>query len=611
MFVLMMVTFFGTQALAARTDSGLTFGERAAGKQWVKRASLSAVAMEKALVDASLAHVSGARPIILLETNYYTFLAGEPLELRVTIDPNGFGSAVTMYLYQENRITGERRYHSVAGGLLPAGQQADLFGSVSSRVPVFVPALNDFVLFGSTGTSSDLSWNVAGALGGATTVPAGQPGLHQWVMELRDAAGKRVLARSNAMYSFINGSVEVSGTITSSTTWTANQRYVLNDFVGVAAPAVLTIEPGTVIYGGDTRATLFIQRGAKIIADGTARRPIVFTSPQRVGSRAQQDWGSLVVFGRAPINVEGGQSFMEGLASLPEFAYGGTDPADSSGILRYVRLEFGGFLIATNQEINGLTLCAVGTGTVVDYVQVLHNADDAFEFFGGTVNASHLLGVAYADDGLDFDLGYIGSVQFAVLIKRPNDEADGNILTESDNNGQGSGATPLTSPLVYNVTGVRTAATNGNYGAVLRRNTAGKFYNMIVQGSKNAPLSLRDASTASNANSGLLVFDNSILFGDFSDAAFPGRTDGEQSRNFVFTTNTRNRNVDPKLAMDSATVSKTYLPDLEPLADSPALDADFVAIPPDNGFLQVVDYQGAIGPGDNWILTGWANFSDN
>ena len=135
----------------------------------------------------------------------------------------------------------------------------------------------------------------------------------------------------------------------------------------MAAPAVLTIEPGTVIYGGDTRATLFIQRGAKIMADGTDRRPIVFTSPQRVGSRAQLDWGSLVVLGNAPINVAVGTAFLEGLPSTPGYNYGGTNAADSSGVLRYVRLEFGGFPIATDREINGLTLGGVGSGTVIDH----------------------------------------------------------------------------------------------------------------------------------------------------------------------------------------------------------------------------------------------------
>lgn len=584
-------------------------GDPVAGAPWVTRASLiSAEAAFTAEVP------SGNRPIALIETNYYTFLAGEPLQLRITTNANGYSAPATLYLYWENRTTGERRYYNIgAQGLLAAGTAADLFGSVGAPVPIVVPNLNDFVLFGSASDSAGLSWGINGALGASRTVPAGQTGLFQWVLEFRDAAGKRVLSRSHAMYSHVESTVQVSGTITASTTWTANNRYVLNDFVGVASPAVLTIEPGTVIYGGGGRATLFIQRGAKIMADGTARRPIIFTSPQKVGDRSQRDWGSLVVLGQAPINVPGGQAFMEGLPSEPAYAYGGTDPEDSSGVLRYVRLEFGGFEIQTGQEINGLTLAGLGRGTVVEYIQVLHNKDDAFEFFGGTVNARYLLAVAMADDGLDFDFGYLGSVQFAVLIKRAiNDESDSNFYTESDNNGQGTGDTPLTNPRVYNVTAIRVASGTGNYGGVLRRNTAGKHQNVIISGSRLAPITIRDSSTFSNTTSGELVIDHSILHGDFSDASFPNSADrASQTRDFLFTTMTRNRNADPLLAMGTPSLIKTYMPDLTPLSGSPALDADFVGIPPDNGFLRPVDFIGGVGPGDNWVLSGWANFSDN
>lgn len=578
----------------------------AATLDWLQPVSRMRIAAD------DLADVAGPRPIVLLETNYYTFLPGEPLQVRLTINANGYGGPATIYVYRENRTSGERRYFSVSGGLLPAGRQADLFGG-ATPVPVVVPNLNDFVLFGSADTSSALSWGVAGALGSSITVPNNETGLYQYVVELRDAAGKRVLARSNAMYSYITESVTVSGTIGASTTWTANRRYVLNDFVGVAAGATLTIEPGTVVYGGGTRATLFIQRGAKIVADGTARRPIVFTSAQRTGSRAQRDWGSLVLLGQAPINVSGGQAFLEGLPSDPAYAYGGSSAADSSGVLRYVRLEFGGFEIQTNQEINGLTFGGVGNGTVVDHVQVLHNKDDAFEFFGGTVNAKHLLSVAAADDGLDFDNGYLGSIQFVALIKRAvNDESDSNFLTESDNNASGGTDAPLTNPRVYNVTAVRVASGTGNYGGVLRRASAGKFYNAIVTGSRLAPITIRDTNTFNNTTSGELVFDNSILHGSFEATAFPNSADrADQTRTFLFTTMTRNRNVDPMLAMGTPSLTKTYMPDLSPLDDSPALDAGYVAVPPDNGFLEPVGYIGAVGHGSNWILTGWANFSDN
>lgn len=608
LFVLTLAVLGAQQLLAADQRE---FSRPDRSMNWVKRAPMSEVTLRQAIAEASVADTDGPRPVVLLETNYYTFLPAEQLQLRLTVAANGFGAPVTLYLFHENRTTGDRRYYNVAGGLQNAGVTADLFGSVGSPVPVFVPALNDFVLFGTASDTSALSWAINGALGG--NQPAGPIGLYQWGIELRDAAGKRVLARSNAAYSNIATSIPVSGTITSSTTWTANNRYSLNEFVGVAAPAVLTIEPGTVIYGGSTRATLFIQRGAKIMADGTARRPIVFTSPQRVGSRAQQDWGSLVLLGAAPLNVTGGSAILEGLPSEPAYTYGGTNAADSSGVVRYVRLEFGGFPIATNQEINGLTLGGCGTGTVLDYIQVLHNKDDGFEFFGGTVNAKHLLGIDFADDGLDFDFGYNGSVQFAALIKRGvYDENDSNFLTESDNNASGGAETPLTNARVYNVTSVRAANTAGAYGGVVRRNSAGHFYNSIVTGSRLAPLTVRDSSTFSNVTAGSLVVDNSILHGSFADAAFPNTADrAAQTREFVFTTMKHNRNVDPQLAIGTVTLVKTYAPDLTPLANSPALDADFLANPPDDGFLEAVDYIGAIGPGNNWVLSGWANFSDN
>ena len=604
MLMFVALGLLATQALAARSERADT--------NWIRRAPLSFASLQKAVEEAALSEVTGARPIVLLETNYYTFLPADKLQLRLTVNPNGFGAPVTLYLYNENRTTGERRYTNVTGGELAAGQQADLFGSTVAPVPVFTPALSDFVLFGSASDSTETGWGVNGALGGSLS--AGPAGLYQWVVELRDAAGKRVLARSNAMYSNIQTSVNVSGTISTSQTWTANVRYVLSEFVGVAAPAVLTIEPGTVIYGGTGRATLFIQRGAKIIADGTARRPIIFTSPRKVGERAQTDWGSLVLLGNAPINVPGGTATLEGLPSEPAYSFGGQNAADNSGILRYVRLEFGGFAIATNQEINGLTLAGVGNGTVIDHVEVLHNKDDAFEFFGGTVNAKHLLGIAFADDGLDFDFGYTGSIQYAALIKRAvNDESDSNFLTESDNNipAAADAARPLTNPNVYNVTAVRVASGVGQYGGVLRRNTAGKYHNIIVTGSRLAPLTLRDNSTFANAAAGELVFDHAILNGNFADSAFGSSDQSANTRNFVFTTMKHNRNVDPKLAMGTPSLLKTYMPDLMPADDSPALDADYAANVPDNGFLEAVDFLGAVGPGQDWILSGWANFSDN
>jgi hypothetical protein len=609
-----------TQALAApgalhRTDGEVAKREPVAGVRWVERAQLSSVAdLRVAEAEASAAATEGRRPIVLTETNYYTFLPNDTLQLRLTLHPNGFTAPATMYLYRENRSTGARQFYSIpGGGLQPAGESRDLFGAAGSPVAIVVPELSDFVFFGSASDPSELSWGQNGALGGSITVPAGQTGLYQWVTEIRDATGNRVISRSNAMFSHIEESVTVQGVITQSTTWTANKRYVLRDFVGVANGVTLTIEPGTVIYGGDPRATLFIRTGAKINANGTVRRPIVFTSAQRVGNRSQRDWGSIVLLGRAPINEPGGTGILEGLPSTPDFSFGGTDPDDSSGVLRYVRLEFGGFEIEVNQEINALTAGGLGRGTTIEYIQVLHNKDDAFEFFGGTVNARYLLSVATADDGIDTDLGYSGSLQFVAIIKREaSDENDSNFI-ETDGHPQQFTLTPKTSPNVYNVTGIGTGRTDlGHFGGVWRRGTAGKWRNLILTQSRRAPVTIRDDATFANGTSSDLTITNSLLHGSFADSAFAGSSDRpQQTRDFIFDPAKMNRNEDPMLGFGAPSLIKTFMPDLMPVSGSPALDVQYVATPPDDGFLIPVDFIGAVGPGHDWILTGWANFSND
>jgi hypothetical protein len=579
---------------------------------WVQRATVADI--EAASVQALAAEKAGILPIVLLETNYYAFLPGNKVQLRMTVNPNGFTAPVTMYLYWQDRTTGAKRFYNAAGGgLLPEGEIADLFGAAGAPAAIITPTLSDFVLLGSAADPADLSWGVDGALGASMT--AGAPGQFQWVLELRDAAGKRVISHSNAMFSYVTEQVVVAGQITTDQTWVASKRYVLSQFVVVLPPAVLTIEPGTVVYGGDSKASLFISRGAKIMADGTAMRPIIMTSAQRVGARAQRQWGSLILLGRAPVNEPGGEAGLEGLPNQPEYRFGGTDPHDSSGVIRYLRLEFGGFEIEVNQEINGLTCGGVGDGTVIEYVQIHFNKDDAFEYFGGTVNSRYLLFTGIADDGVDADLGWIGNVQFVVEIKSNlNDENDGNTVFEWDNHPQNFTLTPFTAGQVYNVTAIGTGSTTvGTYGATLRRGTAGTFHNVIIAGSRRAPLTIRDDATWNHVTAGELVFDNSILFGNFADSGFPNSADrAQQTRDFTFTTMKRNRNVDPMLAFGAWSATQFAMPNVMPLEDSPALDVDYVKTPPDNGFFDTsVDFIGGVGPHDNWVLSGWAVFSDN
>lgn len=214
-------------------------------------------------------------------------------------------------------------------------------------------------------------------------------------------------------------------------TLSANTLYILHNYYRITSGHTITIEAGTEIHGtgGTTPGTLVIERGADIIADGTTTCPIVFTSNETIP--APGDWGGLVILGNAPVNVSAaggatpsgtnGLGIIEGLPTPNNTGYyGGSDAADNSGILRYVRIEYAGNTIGTDNELNGLTLGGVGSGTTLSYVQVSFGEDDGFEFFGGTVNGDHLIANRNGDDDFDTDQGYSGSLQFGVVVRDPD-----------------------------------------------------------------------------------------------------------------------------------------------------------------------------------------------
>ena len=201
--------------------------------------------------------------------------------------------------------------------------------------------------------------------------------------------------------------------ITENTTLTYPNTYTLKGFVYVPDGVTLTIEPGVVIKGDKaTQGTLIVERGGKIMAQGTADRPIVFTSSQAPGQRKPGDWGGIILLGKAPNNL-GEQTIEGGVRSK----HGGNDPADNSGVLSYVRVEYPGIEYSTDNEINGVTFGSVGSGTKVDHVQVVYSGDDSFEWFGGTMNADHLVAYGTWDDDFDTDNGFSGRIQFAVAIR--------------------------------------------------------------------------------------------------------------------------------------------------------------------------------------------------
>ncbi|MDQ3291344.1 MAG: T9SS C-terminal target domain-containing protein, partial [Bacteroidota bacterium] len=390
----------------------------------------------------------------------------------------------------------------------------------------------------------------------------------------------------------------------------------------------LTIEPGTVIMGEKaSKGTLVIERGGKIIAEGTAQKPIVFTSAQAKGNRAAGDWGGIIVLGKAPINLPNNNGRIEGGVDRD---FGGTEAADNSGILKYVRIEFGGVAFQPDNEINGLTLGGVGSGTTLDYIQVSHCGDDAFEWFGGTVNAKHLIAYKTVDDMFDTDNGYAGKLQFLVGLSDPNvADVSGSNGFESDNDAQGSNATPKTSAIFSNVSLFGPKATpdastfNSNFkrGMHIRRNSSISVYNTLVAGWPTGLLlddqSGNSSNTEANATSGSLKIKNVIIAGSGSKtlAVYAGDatvTPNKPASTFDisgFFNATGNGN---SIIADYATIGlpnafSQTAPNFLPAAGSALLTGG--ATTGLDSFFESATYIGAFGTTD-WTA-GWTNWNAN
>jgi hypothetical protein len=404
--------------------------------------------------------------------------------------------------------------------------------------------------------------------------------------------------------------------------------YILSGFVYVTSGVTLTVEPGVLIKGDkDSKGTLIVERGGKINAEGTAERPIVFTSNRAAGQRNPGDWGGLILLGKAPNNA-GEQTIEGGVRSK----HGGNDPRDNSGVLKYVRVEFAGIEYSPDNEINGITLGSTGDATTIDYVQVSYSGDDSFEWFGGTVNAKHLIAYHGWDDDFDTDNGFSGKVQFALSVRNPQigDKSASNSF-ESDNNSGGSDATPLTAAVFANVSlfGPVPAANPSGYtdragekgsnvnarfqaGLHLRRSTSLSVFNSLVA---SFPIGAIIEGTASHTlanNSGLNVA-NTVFAGyvrDFQDKQYwsnntvldPEPTD--DTKTYIMRTGGGNQTF---ATVADLKITGSYFP----ASDSPlATGAVWTNAKVSSGF-EKVSYRGAFAPTENtssnWTK-GWANF---
>lgn len=415
--------------------------------------------------------------------------------------------------------------------------------------------------------------------------------------------------------------IVVSNDITSDVTWTASQEYHLNGLIFVNEGAALTIEPGTVIKGleqgsitsGDGASALIIRRGAKIYAEGTALQPIIFTSelddvadPSDLDQRDRGLWGGLILLGRATTNQPTTDNQIEGIPTSEDALYGGTDDNDSSGKLRYVSIRHGGFSISgvAGDEINGLTMGAVGSGTTIDHVEVFANFDDCYEWFGGTVNTTYLVGAFCGDDTYDYDQGFRGKGQFWFSI-HDNDTA-GRGGEHDGGDAGGDDAQPFSIPVISNVTyiGSGSGATvgggdNNDRTFAIRDNAGGKYYNSIFTDYPGVALNIEDLSSGEDSRARLeagdLHFESNIFFGYGAGSTFDAIIDGDFAE---ATISAINQIVDPDLGGISRTADLGLDP--RPNVGSPALTG---AIDIGDDFFEDVAYVGAFGK-KNW-LKGW------
>jgi hypothetical protein len=306
----------------------------------------------------------------------------------------------------------------------------------------------------------------------------------------------------------------LTGNINTTTTLTSDKVWTLKGYVYVTDGAKLIIQPGTTIVSDVAeKGALCIERGSQIIAEGTQSKPIVFTSGRPEGQRTPGDWGGIVILGRAKTN-RSSEPTIEGGIGRP---YGGTNDSDNSGVMKYVRIEYAGIAALPNSEINALTLGGVGNGTILENIQTIYANDDAFEFFGGTVNGKNLYAFATADDDFDFDFGYTGMITNGVAKRDPQfvDSGDAGNGVECDNDGTGSAAQPYTHPKLFNMIlvgpNVSTSLANHNLGLRFRRSTQFTMKNSVVWGWMKGGLSLESNETAQFVKDGVSVFENNSV----------------------------------------------------------------------------------------------------
>jgi hypothetical protein len=431
----------------------------------------------------------------------------------------------------------------------------------------------------------------------------------------------------------------IQGTITTNQVWPSGCDTFIDGTVLVGNNAVVTIQAGATVKGRKASfdaspSALIFTRGTKINAAGTEALPIVMTSDQTAGSRAKADWAGVTLLGSAPVNFPGGEGGCEGLPP-GTCNFGGTEPNDSSGQVRYTRIEFSGAELGTDNELNVFTLNGIGRGTTVEFVQANVGDDDGIEWFGGTVDAKYLVATSALDDTFDWQIGYTGSVQFGLGYQNVAiQETTGHNGIEADNNEFGFTNIPVSNPDFCNVTLIGATRQGGalsGSGANLRRGTAGKVGNAIMMDFTSAGLDLDDAATVNhgcvnsttlNAVEPILRVQDTILHNNggapdqvIGTVAGGNCTPDQLGALWVANEGLLVTATNPLPGITASfptTVDNRYFPVGGGIADSAP---DCAALRPN--VFDAAPYIGAFEPGggtpENWLVTtgGWISFASN
>lgn len=397
-----------------------------------------------------------------------------------------------------------------------------------------------------------------------------------------------------------------SGSGTGTVTWTKDKQYLLEGFVFVNDGQVLTIESGTVIRfkpgQAENASALVVSRGGKIVANGTADEPIIFTAEtdDLNGSVADNErglWGGLIILGNAPINMQGGEASIEGIPiAEPRGIYGGIDENDNSGILKYVSIRHGGTNIGDGNEINGLTLGGVGSKTEIDYVEVISNEDDGVEIFGGTVNLKHMVVSGCGDDAFDYDLGWSGNGQFWLGVQS---NYLGDNLIEAGGGVSPVNGLPYSLPNIFNTTLVGNGNSSEGASIAYRSNAGGVLANSVIMNkSQGVLLEVTDNHNDSyyQWQQGNLVVKHNVFYDVASSTSesifrltgiYTVSQENEWANNFNIS---ENEVSDPKIDFEVG----NFVPETK-------IQGDLYEYPV--SWFQIVNFKGAFGE-SNWI-EGW------